>query len=195
MPGANISEVKVVIHDEIRGREEYNPPMKKAEVTIIALVADNEDGAVALEYISGLAAAKVKAILLGTTAAAVVAAPVADKPAGKRQAKAADEPKVEPKTEEKQPEGESSPTTSDASPDLELKEEDKDEWSTTTEVKPVTDADLLAATSAAAGRLGSKDPVKELIGKYSTKPDGEPFKVQEIPAAMRPDYLTKLAAL
>lgn len=72
MPAADITEVTITFGNGIK-REEYGP-VKKAEVTIRAIVNQGEDGVIALNYISRIAEAKCKELLLGT------AAPAADTP-------------------------------------------------------------------------------------------------------------------
>ncbi len=63
MPAADISEVQVMFHDERRGREEYNPPMKKAEVRLTALVPEGSDGLVALNFVEKMVRDKVREML------------------------------------------------------------------------------------------------------------------------------------
>ena len=61
MPGADISQVQVTFGNGIK-REEYGP-LKKAEVSIVAIVGTGEDGVVALNYITKIAQAKVREML------------------------------------------------------------------------------------------------------------------------------------
>lgn len=80
MPAADISEVKVTYHDERRGAAEYNPPMKKAEVSLFASVPAGGDGVAALNYVTKLAQDKVKEILSGIATAPAAAEPEAPLP-------------------------------------------------------------------------------------------------------------------
>ena len=61
MPGADISQVQVTFGNGIK-REEYGP-LKKAEVSIIAIVNTGEDGVIALNYITKIAQDKVREML------------------------------------------------------------------------------------------------------------------------------------
>ena len=61
MPGADISQVQVTFGNSIK-REEYGP-VKKAEVSIIAIVNTGEDGVIALNYITKIAQDKVREML------------------------------------------------------------------------------------------------------------------------------------
>ena len=201
----NITSVTVTFGHGIK-REEYGPT-KKAEVSITAAVAEDEDGEAALEQISALVISKVAAMLdapkpdaidvsklavhrpaaaVATDSQVAETAPVGEAPA--RRTRGPNKPKpaaeVQP-TEEPQPE----PTPSDTS------ESGEDEWAADPADTEITDAELLSATSKRAGELGAREPIVKLIATFATRTEGAPFKVQEIPANQRKDYLTKLAAL
>lgn len=195
MPGANINHVSVTFENGQK-REEYGPT-KKAAVTISAAVGENEDGTVALAFISHMAMAKVADMLSApkpeTNGAAVeqpVAEPVEEKPVGKspparRTARPKEEPKAEPVSETEQ------------KPELTLtaEAEVEDEWAAGEDDIVISDQELLSATSKRAGELGARDPIVKLIATFATRTEGAPFKVQEIPQAQRRDYLDKLANL
>jgi len=70
-----------------------------------------------------------------------------------------------------------------------------DEWASDTATADVSDAELNAACSTTAERLGDPSKVRDTIQSFNTKPAGEKFKVTEIPQAQRATFLAKLAAL
>lgn len=74
-------------------------------------------------------------------------------------------------------------------------EPSEDEWAAGADDIVITDAELLSASSKRAGELGAREPIVKLIATFATRTEGAPFKVQEIPANQRKDYLTKLTAL
>lgn len=78
MPAADITEVQVMFHDERRGREEYNPPMKKAEVRLTALVPEGHDGAVALAFVEKMVRDKIREMLSTSAGALATAATPAE---------------------------------------------------------------------------------------------------------------------
>jgi len=207
---ANITSITVCFGNGTK-REEY-APIKKAEVTITAAVAEGEDGAVVLSQISHLALAKVADMLSAprpaTTAEAQAALQDRDEmlmPEIKEaQQAAAGEPPArrtrapnKPKEEAAPASQPSSPVSEEPKPELILtaQEEAQDEWAAGPDATPVTDQELLSATSKRAGELGAREPIVKLIASFATRTEGAPFKVQEIPAAQRKDYLAKLAKL
>lgn len=187
---ADINSVTVLFGHGIK-REEYGPT-KKAEVSITAAVADGEDGGLVLDAITALAMNKV---------AYMLDAPKPAVPVGEPQTAA--EP---PKTRGRKPKDEVSAPVSSALSTVESSEAtaepapaetsaDGDDWAVDNAETAVTDEQILAATSKRAAELGNRDVIKALINQFNNKPEGQVFKVQDIPAAQRPDYLTKLAAL
>lgn len=193
----NITSVTVLFANAIK-REEYGP-VKKAEVSITASVADNEDGDAVLDQVSKLAIAKVAAMLDApkpATASAPAPVTVASEPqeageAPARRTRGPNKSKVEPAEATATEVVAAEPSASDAGPAAET----EDEWVAGAADIEVTDAELLSATSKRAGELGARDPIVKLIATFATRTEGAPFKVQEIPANQRKDYLTKLAAL
>jgi hypothetical protein len=92
----DITNVSITFHDE-RKREEYGP-VKKAEATITATVANGQDGALVLDIISAMATAKVRTLLSieGAVAPQAQAATPAHGPeAGKALSEIVDRPPVE----------------------------------------------------------------------------------------------------
>ncbi len=194
---ADITSVTVTFGHGVK-REEYGP-VKKAEVSLTATVAEGEDGSIVLAQVSHLAMARVAEMLsaprpdtnVSSAAPAEEAAPAGEQPPARRtrgpnKAKEAD-PAPEPQPE---------PTpTEDTTAPLELQENQEDEWSVGADDIVVSDQELLSATSKRAGELGAREPIVKLIATFATRTEGAPFKVQEIPNAQRKGYLTKLAAL
>lgn len=210
MPAADITEVKVSIADGLKAREEYAPP-KKAEVTITAAVAEGQDGAVALAYITTLAKAKV-AEILGQNPAATGNAPGALATSPQQAAADVAQTQRRPRRTQAQiaadnaaagpsePAADSSVTSGETVADASTGEheaqdttgsaETGDDWASPTDVV-ISDAELNAACSAAAQKLGSPDKVRGLIGKF-TGPGGS---LKSLPAGQRKDFLAQLNAL
>lgn len=198
----NITTVTVTFGHGIK-REEYGPT-KKAEVSITASVAENEDGSVVLHQIGHMALTKVADLLNApkpadaSTATEIVAGQLAasvaagEKPPARRgRPPKAEEPAAsQPATGAEPAAGALAPTTSTA----EDATAPTDDWAAPAE-QEITDQELLSSTSKRAGELGARDPIVKLIATFATRTEGAPFKVQEIPQAQRRDYLTKLAAL
>ena len=93
-----------------------------------------------------------------------------------------------PAPTEESPEGAGS-TEPDAAPAAE------DEWAVSAEDIVITDQELLSSLSKRAQELGSRESCLKLVLSFSTRTEGPPFKVQEIPQNQRRDFLEKLAAL
>ena len=199
----NITSITVSFGHGVK-REDFGPT-KKAEVSITVSVDETDDGAAVLDQISGLAMAKVADMLSAprpdtananvsqVAAQQVVAndsqdqAQPGEPPA--RRTRGPNKPKDEPvqqASEEPKPE---------ATPTAEAQPAEEDEWAAGAEDIVITDQELLSATSKRAGELGAREPIVKLIATFATRTEGAPFKVQEIPANQRKDYLTKLAAL
>lgn len=73
-----------------------------------------------------------------------------------------------------------------------------DEWDTPASVATITDEAILSATSAAAGKLGKREPILDLKETYRNLdlfPADQKFGITDIPQAHRQDYLDKLAKL
>ena len=202
---ANITSVTVAFGNGVK-REDFGP-VKKAEVSITMAVADDDDGEAVVGYASNLAMVKV-AEMLSAPKPEVAAAPAAEQAAEgngppPRRTRGPNKPKEETpvgaKTEptaataEQEKSSEESPATAVAS--TPTTEEQEDEWAAAPEDTPVSDQEILSATSKKAGELGARDPIVRLIATFATRTEGAPFKVQEIPQSQRRDYLAKLAAL
>lgn len=190
---SNITSVTVCFGNGLK-REEYGP-VKKAEVSITASVADDEDGEAVLTDVGRLAMLKV---------AEMLSAPkpeVADKPAEAPAAGESQAPVRRRRTAKKDeatedtPESKPEDTPSESTTTPQSEPEAEDEWAAGPEDTPVSDQEILSATSKRAGELGARDPIVKLIASFATRTEGAPFKVQEIPQAQRRDYLAKLAAL
>lgn len=192
MPANNITVVTVTFGNGVK-REEYGP-LKKAEVTIVANVGEGEDGSAALDEISNMALAKVAALLSAPKPETVITeiksepevAASGEAPARRTRGPNKVKPAETPTTDEQPQE----PTPSE-----EAQQPAEDEWAAGAEDIVVTDAELLAATSKRAGELGAREPILKLIATFASRTDGAPFKVQEIPANQRKDYLDKLTKL
>lgn len=198
----DITSVTVTFGHGIK-REEYGP-VKRAEVSLTASVAEGELGEHVLAMISTMAIAKVAEMLdapkpdLTANSSQEGGKQPGEAPA-RRSRKKADQPQEATASEvassaEDQPSARTEESEGDAKP-TEPAPAVEDEWSVGAEAIEITDAQLLAATSKRAGELGSRDPILKLITTFATRTDGPPFKVQEIPQAQRQDYLNKLAAL
>lgn len=194
---ANITSVTVTFGHGVK-REEYGPT-KRAEVSLTAAVAENEDGAVTLALLGRLALAKVADLLNAPKPETVVGA---ETPAVGEQTPPTRRTRGPNKTTGAEPAaGALAPTSAGPAGDGDLvltdklPEDEGDDWSSSADDIQVTDQELLSATSKRAGELGARDPIIKLISSFATRTDGAPFKVQEIPQAQRKDYLTKLAAL
>jgi hypothetical protein len=188
---ANITSVTVLFGHGIK-REEYGPT-KKAEVSITATVAENEDGAIILAQIGSLALAKVADLLNAPKPDTVVSASIAEANVTENPPPAR---RGRPKKDDPLPASVVEDTASvleggtAASP-----ESTQDEWSAGADAIEITDQEILSATSKRAGELGAREPIVKLIATFATRTEGAPFKVQEIPQNQRKDYLQKLAAL
>lgn len=189
----DITSVTVTFGHGIK-REEYGP-VKRAEVSITASVADGEMGEAVLASVSAMALAKVAEMLDAPKPVANGSQeeqPSGEAPARRSRAKKNAEPAAV-----EEPAGTEQPSESG-----ELKPEEQpqpasveDEWAAGAADIPITDAEILAATSKRAGELGAREPIVKLIATFATRTEGAPFKVTEIPANQRKDYLDKLAAL
>ena len=195
----NITSVTVVFGNGLK-REEYGP-VKKAEVSITASVAEDEDGITMLDALSLIAIVKVAAMLdaakpetlrvLNPAASVSQEDSPASEEAPARRTRGPNKSKAEPAEATATEVVASEPSASDVEPAAET----GDEWAAGADDIEVTDAELLSATSKRAGELGAREPIVKLIATFATRTEGAPFKVQEIPANQRKDYLTKLAAL
>ena len=94
-------------------------------------------------------------------------------------------------------EGQVAPSTTQ--PGTSVAPQADEEWTAAPTEADISDKQLQETTSAKSTALGGDDAhralIKQLILSFSTRTDGPPFKVQEIPQAQRRDYLTKLAAI
>ena len=192
---ANITSVTVLFGNGIK-RDEFGPT-KKAEVSITAAVAENEDGSVILAQIGSLALAKVADLLNAPKPDTVVSASIqeanaTENPPPPRRGRPPKASPSETAGAQPAPEAAASETPTDSVTASEP-EQPADEW----EGAPIeiTDQELLSATSKKAGDLGARDPIVKLIATFATRTEGAPFKVQEIPQNQRKDYLEKLAKL
>lgn len=184
----NITSVTVTFGHGIK-REEYGP-VKRAEVSITAAVDEHEQGEAVLASISQLALAKVAQMLDAPKPDTALAAASEEAPA--------DPPPARRTRGPNKPKGEVASTSETSTPvetSTGVSASTEDKWSAGAEDQPITDAELLSATSKRAGELGARDPIVKLIATFATRTEGAPFKVQEIPQAQRKDYLAKLAAL
>lgn len=224
MPAADITEVKVTFHDERRGPFEYNPPIRKAEVSLYATVPAGADPAVALEYISRLAQDKVKSLLLSTAGAPQVdleakfppisagspasqsedAATPGEPQRRTRRTKAEMEAARAAETEVDGAPAEPEPSTNaaEAAPEATASEV-VDEWDVGAADAPtITDLELNHSCSETAGRTKKPLDVKALIGTFAPATDefnvekgGKKFTVNDIPQNQRADFIAKLKAL
>lgn len=210
MPAADISQVQVTFGNGIK-REEYGP-LKKAEVTITAIVAPEADGVAALNYISTIAQAKVRELLtIQGQAPAAAAAPASpgDPPArtpeenpGEAQA----EPQRRTRRTRAQIEADAAAAAAAQSPPVKTPAptvDDEDEWSAAApETVTITDAELNSACTDTSKRIGAGAPIKTLIGTFSPGGDawdpdkgGRKFAVNDIAPNQRADFIAKLKAL
>ena len=181
-------------------REEYGP-VKKAEVTIGATIADGEDYGVVLDLLTSQAIAKVAFMLDAPKPSAENTAAISAEPAeeaappkrrpGRPPKDAAPTAEPAPASAAPETQSETAPASQPPSGTAPVADE---EWSTET-APDVTDEVLLKTMSQAAERLGGKDKVKALLATFATRTEGAPFKAQEIAQPYRQDFLAKLAAL
>lgn len=190
----DINSVSVTFENGVK-REEYGPT-KKAAVTITAAVADGEDGGLVLDVLSQAALSKVAYLLGAPKPDTVVSQSIADANAGEKPPARKSRPPKDQfsgQVAESASETASSPAPAEAA--LPTDTQAGEDWSAAPAT--ITDADLLQHTSAKAGVLGERERIKQLIGTFDPQ-SGQgtgAFKVQDIPAAQRQDYLDKLAAL
>ena len=187
-------------------REEYGP-VKKAEVTIGATIADGEDYGVVLDLLTSQAIAKVAFMLDAPKPETTVAVAAAAEPAPAGEPPARKKPGPKPKDTAASPEPEKEPAAvtegqvapSTTQPGTSVAPQADEEWTAAPTEADISDKQLQETTSAKSTALGGDDAhralIKQLILSFSTRTDGPPFKVQEIPQAQRRDYLTKLAAI
>lgn len=211
MPAADIKEISVTWHDERRGEQEYNPPMKKAEVHLYATVPEGGDGTVALAYITSVAQAKVKEMLSGVVAGPLATSgeqALADQAAAAPKTRTRSKPAEAPK-DPAPAEGSESASQTGATIDPAASAEGQvgetaapattggegDEWGVETAAPEITEEALLKATSAAASEGRKREDILALIATFNTKGAGQQFSAKEIPAALRADYLAKLKAI
>ena len=223
MPGADISQVQVTFGNGVK-REEYGP-LKKAEVSIIAIVNTGEDGVIALNYITKIAQDKVREMLTiqGQPAAAAAepsSAPgVADKGSpdiageGEQPEKRTRRTKAEMEAARA---AEASTGNAAAEPDAPVASEtpaaassagpsQENEWDVggAEAVATITDQELNHTCSVTAERTSKPLAVKEVIMLFNpggdafdpTKPGGRKFSVADIPQNQRADFIAKLKAL
>ena len=187
-------------------REEYGP-VKKAEVTIGATIADGEDYGVVLDLLTSQAIAKVAFMLDAPKPETTVAVAAAAEPAPAGEPPARKKPGPKPKDAAALPEPEKEPAAvtegqvapSTTQPGTSVAPQADEEWTAAPTEADISDKQLQETTSAKSTALGGDDAhralIKQLILSFSNRTDGPPFKVQEIPQAQRRDYLTKLAAV
>lgn len=189
----DITSVTVTFGHGIK-REEYGP-VKKAEVSITASVADGEAGEDVLTAVGAMALAKVAAML--DAPKPVASESQEEAPSGEAPARRTRGPNKTKTTEVASSVSTpaSAPTEESAAVAEPTAAAVEDEWAAGAEDITITDQELLAATSKRAGELGARDPIVKLIATFATRTEGAPFKVQEIPQPQRKDYLNKLAAL
>lgn len=221
MPAADISQVQVTFGNGIK-REEYGP-LKKAEVTITAIVDTGHDGVAALNYISKIAQDKVRELLTlqGQPAAAAATTPPADvRPEEAVQDAVAGEAQAEPQRRTRRtkaqieadaaaaaaaqsPPATETPAETAASPSDPSTEDD--EWAAAApEQVHIADSVLNGTCSETAGRLkeGGGIKVRNVIRAFAPEGDewneskgGRKFTVNDIPQTQRADFIAKLKAL
>lgn len=187
----DINSITVLFANGVK-REEYGP-VKRAEVTITAAVADGEDGGLVLDLLSQQAMAKVAFMLDAPKPATLATRPAQaaeDVAPPKRRGRP---PKDQFSGQVAQSASETEGTSAPAAPAPVETSAAGEEWEASAPV--VTDQELLQATSAKAQALGNREPVKDLISTFNPGGPGTVFKVQDIPNEQRRDYLDKLAAL
>jgi hypothetical protein len=219
MPAADISQVQVTFGNGIK-REEYGP-LKKAEVSIIAIVAQNADGVAALNYISKIAQDKVRELLTiqgqATATAAADASPETPAPTseaehpGEAQPLAAAESQRRTRRTKEQIAADAAAAAAQQSPsaeapastETESQAADEDEWSAAApETVTITDAELNSACTDTSKRIGAGAPIKALISTFSPGGDaydpdkgGRKFAVNDIAPNQRADFIAKLKRL
>ena len=202
---ADVNHISVTFGNGIK-REEYGP-VKKAEVTIGATIADGEDYGVVLDLLTSQAIAKVAFMLDAPKPETTVAVAAAAEPAPAGEPPARRKPGPKPKDTAASPEPEKEPAAvtegqvapSTTQPGTSVAPQADEEWTAAPTEADISDKQLQETTSAKSTALGGDDAhralIKQLILSFSNRTDGPPFKVQEIPQAQRRDYLTKLAAI
>lgn len=183
----------VAVEDGTKPAEDY-APARKVRFELHYELAEGANVDEVLALVGDQASAAVDR-LLGRTVARVSAVAEGNAEAPAKRTRKAKEPETvtaPPQTEET-----GTTTSAPASPPPAA-----DDWDTpiAPSAKPITDAELADATTKKNGelqpKLGDGAPVKirELIGSFNPDPLKQ-FRLQEIPAARRQEYLDKLAAL
>lgn len=205
MPAADISEISVEFGNGIK-REEYGPT-KQAKVRIVAVCDKGQDAIASLNYISRLAQDKVRELLSiqgqPTEPAANEAAPApaaeekVERPT--RGRKAASTPALAPvsSTDETSTSADPEPTaaiTSQPTSDT-AAAASSDDWEVEAPAQVITDQDLLTSLSAAAERVGSRDPINALLAEFLPVKAGVKVSPKEMDAAVRPRFLERLSGL
>jgi hypothetical protein len=170
----------VRFEDGVKSAEEYSPPRKAAVELRFSLPEGDLGGVDALAEVSAIAVAKVAELLGGKV----------NKPTGSSTTTEAT-PKPKPKTPPAAP-----PAPAEKPAETNAAPPEADAWETppAEEPKVISDADLNAACSNAAQRLGGPDKVKAVIAEFNTE-KRTPFKVNDIPADERSSFISKLEAL
>lgn len=210
-----ITEIRVTFGNGVK-KEEYGA-LKKAEVTLTAVVADGGDGLELLGRVSDIAQAKVAELLgLAPTTAALAAPSAPTKTTRKTPPKTdpagggagAEQPATTRPTEPTQPPVDETTSGFDA-PVADKGPADgfdavadavapADEWGS--EAADISDKDLTDACGKKASALAEGGDstgavkIRELIGKFNPDPTKK-FSLVEIAQAQRSDFLTKLAAI
>lgn len=208
MPAADISEITVEFGNGIK-REEYGPA-KTAKVKITAVVDKGQDATVTLAYVARLCQDKVREML---TIQGIPAEPAANEAANAAEEPEADRPRRGRKPAAQSPAAstpEPAPASSTAAttePSEDPKEPQvdtpatagttsgEDEWAVEAPPVKITDQDLLTALSSAAERLGSRDPINNLLAEFLPVTAGVKRSPKEMDDAVRPRFLERLNGL
>lgn len=190
-----ITSGRVVVEDGTKAAEEY-APARKVCVELFFAVEDGNDAPNMLRLAAKLADDQVSQLLgrrptpavaadeaqpapvktRGKKAEAKVETPPADDPASFLDDSAAEVPAVDPAA-------------------IDFSEEvPAEEPAVVEDAKPITDADLNSALSKKNGEINDAPRIRKLIAEFNPDPT-KPFSIAQMPAAKRPEFLTKLAAL
>lgn len=209
----------VSVEDGTKKSEEYAPPRKVRVELHFALPEGTSDGQMFLDAVAAQADAKVRQLLMGTTAAPKPAdaprrgpgRPAADpKPEQYGKSQGIEALKTD-KDKLAEAAGVGAPVTGKEAPKPEMKpdpaaimddetaavveEEDSFSVPAVEEVKPISDEELNSSVGKKNATLNKPPMIRDLVATF--KPEGwtKQFTMRDIPQAQRPDFLKKLSEL
>lgn len=203
MSSTQITGGLVSVEDGTKAAVEYQPP-RKVRVELSFSVAEGDDATSTLTYVSDVARRQVDELLgrltAGTPAAALAVGEPQKRTRGPNKTPASPptsdaSPAAAPEVPTQPAEGSASPAGAPQTSDAGAEQTSGDEWGADAAEATITDAELNAACSTTAERVGNPTLVRDAIQSFNTKPAGEKFKVTEIPQNLRASFLQKLTDL